>query len=104
MVPQRPPDGVRRRLCEAAVEPPGSASEENDGTPCRRSPARRSTMSRRVRVALPALVPALIALVLVVGGAAASPGAEAPPGAPAAPAAPRPPPPRLLGGGGVTGG
>src|SRR3970040_292996 len=34
-------------------------------------------MSRRVRFALPALVPALIALVLVVGGAAASPGAEA---------------------------
>src|SRR3972149_4286964 len=104
MVPQRPPDGVRRRLCEAAVEPPGSASEENDGTPCRRSPARRSTMSRRVRVALPALVPALIALVLVVGGAAASPGVEAPAGVTAAAAVAWPPSTGPLVGGGVTGG
>src|SRR3972149_3901777 len=104
MVPQRPPDGVRRRLCEAAVEPPGSASEENDGTPCRRSPARRSTMSRRVRVALPSLVPALIALVLVVGGAAASPGVEAPAGVTAAAAVAWPPSTGLLVGEVMTGG
>jgi len=61
-------------------------------------------MSRRVRVALPALVPALIALVLVVGGAAASPGVEAPAGVTAAAAVAWPPSTGLLVGEVMTGG
>jgi len=61
-------------------------------------------MPRRVRVALPALVPTLIALVLVAGGAAASPGVEAPAGVTAAAAVGWPPSTGLLVGEVVTGG
>jgi hypothetical protein len=61
-------------------------------------------MSRRVRVALPALVPALIALVLVAGGAAASPGVEAPAGVTAAVVVGWPPSTGLLIGEVMTGG
>ena len=61
-------------------------------------------MPRRVRVALPALVPTLIALVLVAGGAAASPGVEAPAGVTAAAVVGWPPSTGLLVGEVQTGG